>query len=154
MNRTEQKIGKASMFLNLSTCCRSWSLRRKVAVNFAPIISNTYEWYFQRYFKRYFPNIFLPTAVPLKSTVDGLSITDGNFGSLFQAIFLAKHANKCFDKFFSSLQKMDKKGKTVIERRTCWKWGKYHSTIKAMTAHKRLCGNESDKDDDDLVILG
>ena len=52
-----------------------------------------------------------------------------------------------------------KKGKTVIERRTSW--GKYQSTFKAMTAHKRLCDgggagididdddDESDDDDDD-----
>ena len=110
----------------------------------------------------FFPNRFLPPPVPLKSTIDGLSIAEGKFGSLFQAIFLAKHANKCFDKFCPSLQKRDKKGKTVIERRTCWKCGKYHSTIKAMTAHKRICDSgvgagididddddESDDDDDD-----
>ena len=38
--------------------------------------------------------------------------------------------------------------------RTSWKCGKYHPTIKAMTAHKRLSGggvedDESDKDDDE-----
>ena len=60
-----------------------------------------------------FPERFLPPPVPLKSTVDGLAISEGKFGSIFQATFLAKHAEKCFDKFCSSLQKVDKKGKAL-----------------------------------------
>ena len=38
----------------------------------------------------YFPERFLPPIVPLKSTVDGLRISEGKFGSLFQAIFFSE----------------------------------------------------------------
>ena len=40
-------------------------------------------------------------------------------GSLFQVIFLAKYADKCFDKFCPSLQKVDKKEKSTIQKRLC-----------------------------------
>ena len=66
-------------------------------------------------------------------------------------MFLAKNASKCFDKFCPSLLKVEKKGKTVIERRTCTKCGKYHSTIKAMTAHKRLCEGSFDEGEDESM---
>ena len=87
----------------------------------------------------YFPQRFLPPPVSLKSTIDSLEVSERKFGSLFQAIVLSKYANRCFDKFCPSLQKVDEKGRTTIAKRTCWKCGKYHSTIKAMTAHKRVC---------------
>ena len=64
---------------------------------------------FRTNYLTYFPEIFLPPPLPLKSTVDGLEISEGIFGSIFQAIFLAKHAEKCFDKFCPSLQKTEKK---------------------------------------------
>ena len=50
-------------------------------------------------YRTYFLERFLPPPVPLKSMVDGLEISELKFGSLFQAIFLAKYAYKCFDKF-------------------------------------------------------
>ena len=64
----------------------------------------------------YFPERFLPPPVPLKSTVDGLEMSEGKFGSLFLAIFLGKYADKCFDKFCPSLQKVDKNGKSTIQK--------------------------------------
>ena len=57
---------------------------------------------------------------------------------------MGKYADNCFDKFCPSLQKVDKNGKSTIQKRTCWKCGKYHSTIKAMKMHKRTCEGESD----------
>ena len=84
----------------------------------------------------YFPERFFLPPVPLNSTVDGLEISEGIFGSLFQAIFLAKYADKCFTKFCPFLQKVDKKRKSTIQKRTCWKCGKYHSTIKIMNSQK------------------
>ena len=63
----------------------------------------------------YFPERFLLPSVPLKSTVDGSEMSLGMFGSLFQAIFLAKYADKCFEEFFPSLQKVGKKGKNTIQ---------------------------------------
>ena len=39
--------------------------------------------------------------------------------------------------------KKDSKEKTTVERHACPKCNLYHSTIVAMTANKRLCGNES-----------
>ena len=104
---------------------------------------------FRTNYLTYFPDRFLPPPIPLKSTVDGLEISEGKFGSLFQAICLAKHAEKCFDKFCPSLQKVDNKGKTTIEKHTCWKCGRYHSTIKSMISHKRTCDGYQDDSDDD-----
>ena len=104
---------------------------------------------FRTNYLTYFPEIFLLPPLPLKSTVDGLEISEGIFGSIFQAIFLAKHADKCFDKFCPSLQKTDKKGKSTIQKRTCWKCGKHHSTIKAMNSHKRTCDEDEDESDDE-----
>ena len=52
-----------------------------------------------------------PAPVPWKSTVDGSKISEVKFGSLFQAIFLAKYVDKCFDKFCPYRQKVDKKKK-------------------------------------------
>ena len=66
------------------------------------------------------------------------------------AIFLPKYADTCFVKFTPSLQDVDKKGKSTIQKSTCWKCGKYHSTTKAMNSHKRTCdGYEDESDDDD-----
>ena len=73
--------------------------------------------------------------MPLKSTVDGLQVSKGRFGSLFQAMFLAKCADKFLEKFCPFLQKVDKKWKSAIQKLTCWKCGKYHVTIKAMNSH-------------------
>ena len=98
---------------------------------------------FRTNYLTYFLERFLPPPVLLKSTVDGLEISEAKFGSFFQAIFLVKYADKCFDKFCPSLQKVDKKGKSTIQKRTCWKFGKYHLTIKAMDSHK------SDQEDED-----
>ena len=97
---------------------------------------------FRTNYLTYFSEIFLLSPVPLKSTVDG---------SLFQAIFLAKYADKCFDKLCTSLQKVDKKGKSTIQKRTCWKCDKYHSTIKVMNSHKRRCDGYADKSDDEVL---
>ena len=66
------------------------------------------------------------------------------------AIFLPKYADTCFVKFTPSLQDVDKKGKSTIQKSTCSKCGKYHSTTKAMNSHKRTCdGYEDESDDDD-----
>ena len=96
---------------------------------------------FRTNFLEYFPNRFLPPPIPIVAIPSGLAVSSekGHFGDLFQALFFCKLSNGCFDQYCPSLQKTDKKGKTTIEKRTCWKCGKYHSTIKAMTAHKRLC---------------
>ena len=51
---------------------------------------------FRTNYLTYFPERFLPPPVPLKCTVDGLEISEGIFGSLFQAICLRKYADKCF----------------------------------------------------------
>ena len=84
-----------------------------------------------------------PPPMPLKATVDGLEISVGMFGSLFQAIFLLKYVDKCFNKFCPSLQKMEK-WKSTIQKRTCCKCGKYHSTIMTMNSHKRTCDRYED----------
>ena len=77
-----------------------------------------------------------------------------HFSSLFQVIFLGKYADKCFDKFCPSLQKVDKNGKCTIQKRTCWKCGKYHSTIKAMKMHKRTCVEyEGESDDGESSLI-
>ena len=53
---------------------------------------------------------------------------------------------------FVSLLEVDKKGKSTAKKRTCWKCGKYHSTIKAMNSCKRTCdGYEDESDDEDSV---
>ena len=54
----------------------------------------------------------------------------------FSSHILAKYRDKCFDKFCPSLQKVDKKGRDTIKKRTCWKCSEYHPTIKAMNSHK------------------
>ena len=74
---------------------------------------------FRTNYLTYCPERFLAPPVPLKCTVDGLEISGGKFGSLFQAIFWGKYADKCFDKFCPSLQKVDKNGKSTIQKRTC-----------------------------------
>ena len=61
------------------------------------------------------------------------------------------------DKFCPALQKVYKKGKNTIQKCTCWKCGKNHSTIKAINSHKRTCdgyegekdGEESEEDEDE-----
>ena len=68
---------------------------------------------FRTNYLTYFPERFLSSPVPLKSTVDGLEIQEGKFGSLFQVILLGKYADKSFVKFCSSLQKVGKKGKAL-----------------------------------------
>ena len=88
-------------------------------------------------------------SVRMKSVIDGLEISEGKFGSLFQAIFLAKYADKCFDKFCPSLQELDKKGKSTIQKCICWKCGKYHSTMKTMNSHKRTCDRYEDESDNE-----
>ena len=47
---------------------------------------------FRTNYLTYFPERFLPPPVPLKCTVDGLEISEGKFGSLFQAIVLSLFA--------------------------------------------------------------
>ena len=85
--------------------------------------------------------------MPLKSRVDGSAISEGLFGS---SHFLGKYAEKCFEKFCSSLKKVDKKGKKTLQKRTYWKCGKYHLTIKAMNSHKRTCdGCEDERDNEE-----
>ena len=90
-----------------------------------------------------------PAPVPWKSTVDGSKISEGKFGSLFQAIFLAKYVDKCFDKFCPSRQKVDKKRNSTIQKRTCRTGGKYYTTIEAMNSHKRSCDRYEDETDDE-----
>ena len=48
------------------------------------------------------------------------------------------------------------KRKSTIQKRTCWKSGKYHSTINAMNSHKKTCdryedesNNEEPEEDED-----
>ena len=95
-------------------------------------------------------------GIPLKSTVDGLKISERMFGSIFQAIFLVKNAGKYFNKFSPSLQKVNKKWKSTIQKRTCWKCGKYNSPITAMNSHNRTLDgyeneshNEEPEEDED-----
>ena len=102
----------------------------------------------------YFPERFLLPSKPLKSMVDGLEISEGMFGSLSRAIFWAKYVDKCFDKFCPSLRKVGKKEKSTIKKGTCWKCGKYYSTIKVMNSHKRRCDgyeDESNNEEPDLM---
>ena len=59
----------------------------------------------------YFPERFLPLPVPLKSMVDGLEFSEGMFGSLFQAIILAKYVDKLWQvlsRFAEGGQKREK----------------------------------------------
>ena len=53
-----------------------------------------------------------------------------------------------FDTFCPSLQKVDKNGKSTIQKRTCWKSNKYNSTIKAMKMHKRTYVEYEGESDD------
>ena len=64
---------------------------------------------FRTNYLTYFPQRFFPPPVPLKSTTDGVEVSEGRFGYPFQAIVLSKYANRCFNKFCPSLQKVDKK---------------------------------------------
>ena len=86
--------------------------------------------------------------MPLKSIVDGLEISEWMFKSLFQAIFLAKYADECFYKFCPYLQKVDKKGKSTIQKCIRWKCGKYHPTTKAMNSHNRRSEEDDDEDEE------
>ena len=74
----------------------------------------------------------------------------GHFGSLFQAIHLQNLPGmkaKCFDEHCPSLSKKDNKGVSMLKKRMCPLCTKYHSTIKSMNAHKRVCRmTESDKE--------
>ena len=61
------------------------------------------------------------------------------FGSLFQAM----HVNRivktdCFDQHCPSLNQPDAKRMTKLQKRTCSRCGKYHSTIKHKNAHMRV----------------
>ena len=103
---------------------------------------------FRTNYLTYFPERFLPPPVPLKSSIDRLEISETKFRSLFQAIILAKYSDKCFDKIRPSLQKVNKKGKRTMQNRTCWKCGKYNSTIKAINFNKRTCDRYKDENDD------
>ena len=67
----------------------------------------------------YFSERFLPPSMPLKATVDGLEIFEEKFRSLFQSIFLAEYADKCFDKFFPSWKTVRKKGKSTMKLFAC-----------------------------------
>ena len=51
--------------------------------------------------------------------------------------------------FVPLCRRRKKKGKSTIQKRTCWKCGKYHSTIKAMNSHKRTCDEDEDEGDDE-----
>ena len=48
-------------------------------------------------------------------------------------------SDRCFDKFCPSLQKTDKNNLTIIQKRTCSRCGRYHSTIKSMKSHQTTC---------------
>ena len=46
---------------------------------------------------------------------------------------------KCFDEHCPSLAKKDNAGVSILQKRMCPFCSKYHSTIKSMKAHKRVC---------------
>ena len=54
----------------------------------------------------------------------------------------------CGQKFCPSLQKVDKKLRSTIQKRTC-KSGKYHSTIKVTSSHKKRCDGYEDESDNE-----
>ena len=70
----------------------------------------------------------------LRHTLDRVK---GHFGSLFQALHLQKTPlgkTNSFDDYCPSLIR-----KGLLKKRSCPHCGLYHSTIKAMIAHKRVC---------------
>ena len=52
-------------------------------------------------------------SVRMKSMIDGLEISEGKFGSLFQAIFSAKYADQCLTSFVPLCRSWTKKGKAL-----------------------------------------
>ena len=72
---------------------------------------------FRTNYLTYFPERFLPPPMPLKSMVDGMEISEGKFGSLFQAISSAKYVDICFGltSFVLLCKRCTKKGKTLFK---------------------------------------
>ncbi|KAK3737710.1 hypothetical protein RRG08_023108 [Elysia crispata] len=89
----------------------------------------------------YFPDRFLPPPVPIKACAEGLKVEkSGHFGSMFQALHINRIVKTdCFDQHCPSLNQPDAKGMTKLQKRTCSRCGKYHSTIKHKNAHMRVC---------------
>ena len=89
----------------------------------------------------YFPDHFLPPQVPIKACAEGLKVEkSGHFGSLFQALHINRIVKTdCFDQHCPSLNQPDAKGMTKLQKITCSRCGKYHSTIKHKNAHMRVC---------------
>ena len=113
---------------------------------------------FRTNFYTYFPQMFLTSSIPIINTTDRLSPEKGDFGTLFEALYFQKFSTECFNQFCLLLQRKDRNGKTTLEKRTCWKCRKYHSTIKAMNQHKQYCdgahqsgsSDNSNHDDNDV----
>ena len=66
---------------------------------------------FRTNYLTYVPERFLPPPVPLKCTVDGLEISEGKFGSLFQAIFWGNMRTNALISFIPLCRRSIKKGK-------------------------------------------
>ena len=97
----------------------------------------------------------MPAPIPLGACKYGLEVTSkGHFNSLFMSLHLNRITNpKCYDHHCPSLQATDKNGLKVIEKRTCPTCRLYHSTIKAMKAHKRFCLDQEIEEDDSVDLL-
>ena len=108
---------------------------------------------FRTKYPQFFPDRFLPPPIPIAAFSKGLEINSdsGKFRSLFQGLYLqqALKLNICYDEHCPSLQKKNALGKTILQRRKCPKCHLYHSTIAAMSKHKKMCGTTDDMCDED-----
>ena len=101
---------------------------------------------------------YLPAPIPIKIMQKGPSIhSDGQFGSIFQNLWLASITKtKVFDTFCPKMNQIKhKSGKTELHRRVCVKCGIYYPTLKALNAHfKAQCTtiSTSDEDNEDLEL--
>ena len=96
-------------------------------------------------YREFFPGRFLPPPIPLAAVKDGLAILDkGRFRSLFQTLHIISVkglSTACYDKFYPSLNKI-KKGKTMLEKRTCAHCKQYFSTVQQNESHQRKCSSK------------
>ena len=90
-------------------------------------------------YKSFTGSRFLPPPIPLKITKKCPAVyQDGNFGTLFQNLWLSRSAKKAvFDAYCPSMNKIKhRSGLTELERRTC-NCGAYYQTLVALhlTSH-------------------
>ena len=99
---------------------------------------------------------FLPPPVPIKVSQKGPAIhSEGQFGSLFQNLFLAlRTKTKVFDTFCPKMNQIKHvSGKTELQRRVCTKCSIYYPTLKALNAHSTVCTTDiSSLEDEDLEL--